>query len=62
MKYHIQTVDNTLELLAMPCLRKLPLEREDPVLFAKKLKDVISELTQLNEQKPKNYYFAQFLL
>lgn len=46
----------------MPSLNKLPLERDRPILFATKLREIISELTQLNEQKPKNYYFAQFLL
>lgn len=60
--YKQQSVDNTLELLAVPSLNKLPLERDRPIVFATKLREIIGELTQLNEQKPKNYYFAQFLL
>jgi hypothetical protein len=62
MSYNVQTVDNTLELLAVPCLSKLPLERDNSIAFAIKLKEIISEKTHLNEAKPKNFYFVQFLL
>ncbi len=62
MSYNTQNVDNTLELLAVPCLRKLPLERDNSVAFAIKLKVIIGEETLLNEAKPKNFYFVQFLL
>jgi hypothetical protein len=44
MKYNLQTVDNTLELLAVPSLSRLPLERDSPVIFAQKLKEIIGEL------------------
>lgn len=57
-----QNIDYILEILAVPSLSKLPLERDNPVQFAKRLKQIIGEMTQLNEEKPKNYYFTQFLL
>jgi hypothetical protein len=49
-------------MLAVPSLTKLPLERDSPVLFAQNLKEIIGEFTHLNEAKPKNYFFVQFLL
>jgi hypothetical protein len=34
MRYNISVVDNTLEMLAVPSLSRLPLERESPIIFA----------------------------
>lgn len=41
MKYNLEIVDNTLELLAAPVLNKLPIERVNQVLFAQNLKKII---------------------
>lgn len=62
MKYNLPTVDNTLELLAAPILNKLPIERTNQILFASHLKVIITELSHLSEEKPKNFFFALFLL
>lgn len=53
-----QGSDNTLELLAVLHLEQLPIEREDPVKFALALSDIITKMTQVNEEKPKNHYFS----
>lgn len=31
-------------------------------MFAKRLREIIQELSHLSEEKPKNFYFTQFLL
>ena len=62
MKYNLEVVDNTLELLAAPILYKQPIERTNYVAFAQNLKKIIYELSHLSEEKPKNFYFVIFLL
>jgi len=54
--------DFTLELLAVPIFGKIPLERTKDVEFACCLKNKVFEMTLETEEKPKNYYFTQFLL
>ena len=50
--------DKTMELLAVPSFEKLPVERDDPVKFAKNLNEIIQSITQINYDKPKNFYFT----
>ena len=54
--------DHTLEYLAIPQFHKLPIERQDFGLFALRLKEIVTDLTHKTEEKPKNYYFTQYLL
>ena len=42
MKYSVSANDKTMELLAVPSFEKLPVERDDPVKFAKNLNEIIS--------------------
>jgi len=48
MKYSVSANDKTLELLAVPSFEKLPVERDDPVKFAKNLNEIIQSITQIN--------------
>jgi|LauGreDrversion4_2_1035121.scaffolds.fasta_scaffold19942_3 hypothetical protein len=62
MKYNLQTVDNTLELLAAPVLTKLPILRTEYIQFAQNLHKIIQDLSHLSEEKPKNFFLVLFLL
>lgn len=62
MKYNLQTVDNTLELLAAPVLNKLPILRTEYIDFAENLYKIIKEMSHLSEEKPKNFFLVMFLL
>ena len=45
MKYSVSANDKTMELLAVPSFEKLPVERDDPVKFAKNLNEIIQSIT-----------------
>jgi hypothetical protein len=61
-KYKTTSQDNTLELLAVPSLNDLQIERENVISFAQDLLKKIGIMTNLTDQKPQNFYYAQFLL
>ena len=62
MKYGKEKSDHTLEFLAIPQFDTLPIERVDFGTFALRLKSIVTDLTLKTEEKPKNYYFTQYLL
>lgn len=62
MKYKLTQRDTTLEFLAFPTLKQLPIERRNFVEFAEFLKILVFETFQKTEEKPKNYYYSGFLL
>ena len=62
MKYGKDKSDHTLEFLAIPQFLQLPIERLDFGSFATRLKEIVTDLTLKTEEKPKNYYFTQYLL
>ena len=61
-KYKSQQQDNTLELLTIPSLNDLQIERENVIHFAQELLKKIGTMTNLTDQKPQNFYYAQFLI
>lgn len=54
--------ENTLETLAVPSFAKLPIETQDFLAFAKNLNEVLTDLTNKTEEKPKSFYFTLYLL
>ncbi len=51
-KYKSQQQDNTLELLTIPSLNDLQIERENVIHFAQELLKKIGTMTNLTDQKP----------
>ncbi len=51
-KYKSQQQDNTLELLTIPSLNDLQIERENVINFAQELLKKIGTMTNLTDQKP----------
>jgi len=62
MKYKEQKRDNTLELLAVPTFNNMPIEREYFTDFAKALLDIVTSMALTTEDRPKDFFFTQFLL
>jgi len=51
-----------LELLAIPSFNDLQIERENVISFAQDLLKKIGVMTNLTDQKPQTFYYAQFLI
>ena len=64
MKYKERDMksESTLEGLAVPSFTKLPIEVEDHLSFAQNLHEILTDLTNRTEEKPKNFYFTLYLL
>ena len=54
--------DDTLELLAIPIMNQIKIEREDDLKFAIEIYKKICEVSNLSDDLPKNYFFSQFCL
>ena len=57
--------ENTLEVLAVPSFAKLPIETKEPqdfLAFAQNLNEILTDLTNKTEERPKSFYFTLYLL